>query len=157
MLESLLPDVAYACGGVLADGITTHVAVQRTGIQNERNDALREGMIAQGTRHLVMDTLVRLAHAPVFGGLTFGIDYMLGQEAETLNFHHVLLYGFGSLAYVAALANTLYVAGASCERKGWFRMAKMFEYLWYIPVMPVLAVNSVVKMGERLVRQTLNG
>ncbi|MBI4147899.1 hypothetical protein HY490_01280 [Candidatus Woesearchaeota archaeon] len=157
MLESLLPDVAYACGGVLADGITTYVAVQRTGIQHETNDALREGMIAQGTRHLVKDTLIRLAHAPVFGGLTFGIDYLLGQEAETLNFHHVLLYGFGSLSYVAGLANTLYVAGESCKRKGWSRLAKIFECLWYIPIMPVLAVNSVVKMGERVVRQTLNG
>ncbi len=108
MLEHILLDVAYVCGSVAADNISTAAFVrkQRT-LDHELNLGVREGMRSTGVgKFLTKDAIYKSLGLLGTGALLYGVDSALGIQDNNLNLHHGILYTISSMKYLAAASNT---------------------------------------------------
>ena len=112
MLESIIRDVAYISGSVLADNLSTYFAAKKVGTSREQSVSTKEGMEKYGVgKYLLKTTKPALKHVLVRTGVLYCLDLVFGISDQMLNLHNLYVYGFGSVKYIATLSNTFIACG----------------------------------------------
>ena len=105
MLEELVA-VGYELLGSCLDNLSTIAFCSRYGAKCETNESARRDIEKYGlTKGIIKSEIKNQAMVLGMTGGLYIVDILLGTDNEQMNLHKGILYGFGSLRYVASLIN----------------------------------------------------